>query len=105
MIRPLADRVLVRPIEPEQVTAAGIILPDVAQKDMHRGTVLAVGPGKQSEMTGRAIPLDVQVGDEVLYSRYGGTEVEAAGVRLLLIRSDDLIGVAEPEDELEEEAA
>ncbi len=95
MIRPLGDRVVVRPIDPLTVTRSGIILPDVAQEKHHRGVVLAVGPGARAEMTGRFTAPDVEIGDEVLYSKYGGTEVDLGGEQLLVVRCDDLIGVLE----------
>ena len=90
-LKPLGDRVIVRAIEEEQTTAGGILLPDTAKEKPQKGKVLAVGDGKLSEDTGKRIPLDVSEGDEVLYSKYGGTEIRLDGEDLLVLRESDLL--------------
>jgi chaperonin GroES len=95
---PIEDRVIVKPIAPESVTNSGIILPDVAQEATHRGIVLAIGPGRVVEMTGRRIPVEeFAVGDEVLVSKYGGTELEheldGEPVKLVVVRVTDILAV------------
>jgi chaperonin GroES len=99
LIRPLGDRVLLRSIEPITKTASGIILPEIAQEKTNRGVVVAVGNGKPSEMTGRPVPIDLEAGDEVLYSKYAGTVVESDGVEYIVVQSGDVIAVwAEGDD-------
>ena len=78
-LQPLGDRLIVEVLEGEETTSSGIVLPDTAQEKPQRGRVLAVGPGNRSEQTGELIPLDVAEGDEVIYSKYGGTEVKVDG--------------------------
>jgi chaperonin GroES len=90
-LKPLGDRVLVRPVEEEETTASGIVLPDTAKEKPQRGKVLAVGDGKLSEDDGKRIPLDVSEGDEVLYSKYGGTEIVIEGEDLLVLRESDVL--------------
>ena len=94
-IRPLHDRVVVRRMEEETKTAGGIVLPDSAAEKPSRGEVLAVGPGKRSETSGDLIPVDIKVGDTVLYSKYGGTEVAVNGEDLLVLNSRDVLAVVE----------
>ena len=89
-IQPLADRVVVRPIEREEVTKGGIVLPDTAKEKPQEGEVLAVGPGKLSE-DGKRIALDVKVGDIVLYAKYGGTEIKIDGEELIILRESDIL--------------
>ncbi len=89
--RPLHDRVLVRPLEGEDKTAGGIIIPDTAKEKPQQGEVLAVGPGRRSEQSGEIIPLDVKVGDKVVYSKYGGTEITIDGEDLLILTSRDVL--------------
>jgi chaperonin GroES len=91
-LQPLGDRLLVRTIEAEQVTASGLVLPDTAQEKPQRGKVLAVGSGRFED--GKRIPLDVAEGDEVIYSRYGGTEVKVEGEDLLILRESDVLAKA-----------
>jgi chaperonin GroES len=91
-LKPLADRVLVRSIEAEEVTASGIVLPETAKEKPQRGTVLAVGEGRIED--GKRIPLDLQEGDEVIYSKYGGTEVRIDGEDLLILRESDVLAKA-----------
>jgi chaperonin GroES len=90
-LKPLGDRLIVRAIEEEETTAGGILLPDTAKEKPQNGKVLAVGDGKISEDTGKRIPLDVSEGDEVLYSKYGGTEIRVDGEDLLVLRKSDVL--------------
>ena len=89
-LKPLGDRLIVKAIDEEETTASGIVLPDTAKEKPRRGTVLAVGDGKWDE-DGERIPLDVAEGDEVLYSKYGGTEVQIEGDDLLVLRESDVL--------------
>ena len=91
-IRPLEDRILVRPEEGEETTVSGIVIPDTAKEKPQEGTVLAVGPGKRSE-TGDLIPVDISEGDRVMYSKYGGTEVKVDGEELLILSSRDVLAI------------
>jgi len=91
-LTPLGDRVVVRAIEHETVTAGGLVLPDTAKEKPQRGTVLAVGKGRYED--GELIPLDVKKGDEVIYSKYGGTEVRVEGEDLLILRESDILAKA-----------
>lgn len=91
-IRPLADRVVVKPAEAEEKTAGGIILPDTAKEKPIEGTVVAVGPGKTSE-DGKLIKPEVKVGDRVLYGKYSGTEVTIGGEEYLIMRESDIFGI------------
>ena len=91
-LQPLADRVVVRSIEAEQVTASGIVLPDTAAEKPQRGKVLAVGPGRVED--GKRIEPQVAKGDEVIYSKYGGTEVKVDGEDLLILRESDILAKA-----------
>ena len=94
-LRPLADRVIVEPIEEEEITAGGIVLPETAKEKPQRGTVLAVGPGKRDDQ-GKVIPVEVVVGDVVLYAKYGGTEVKLGTDReVLVLRESDILAVVE----------
>ncbi len=90
-LKPLGDRLIVQAIEEEETTASGIVLPDTAKEKPQRGTVLAVGDGKWDEDGEKRIPLDVTEGDEVLYSKYGGTEVQVEGDDLLVLRESDVL--------------
>jgi len=92
-IKPLEDRIVVQPSEAEQVTASGIVIPDTAKEKPQEGTVLAVGPGRFED--GARVPLDVQVGDTVLYSKYGGTEVKYSGEEYLVLSARDILAVIE----------
>ena len=91
-IRPLHDRVIVRRMEEERTSAGGIVIPDSATEKPVQGEVVAVGKGKILE-NGEVRPLDVQVGDKVLFSKYGGTEIKIEGEDLLVMREDDITGV------------
>jgi chaperonin GroES len=90
-LKPLGDRLIVRAIEEEETTASGLVLPDTAKEKPQKGKVLAVGEGKINEDTGKRTPLDVKEGDEVLYSKYGGTEIKVDGEELLVLRESDVL--------------
>ena len=90
-LQPLDDRIVVRPSEAEQTTASGLVIPDTAKEKPQQGEVLAVGPGRRSDNTGEIIPLDVKVGDVVVYSKYGGTEITEAGEDLLILNGRDVL--------------
>ena len=90
-LKPLGDRLIVQAIEEDETTASGIVLPDTAKEKPQKGKVLAVGEGKWDEDGDKRIPLDVTEGDEVLYSKYGGTEVEVEGEDLLVLRESDVL--------------
>ncbi len=89
-LKPLEDRLIVQAVEEEETTASGIVLPDTAKEKPQRGKVIAVGDGKFGDDNER-IPLDVNEGDEVLYSKYGGTEIKVDGEDLLVLRSSDVL--------------
>ena len=93
--RPLHDRVAVRRIEAEEKTAGGIIIPDTAKEKPQEGTVVAVGPGRWNEDGDERIPLDIEVGDTVIFSKYGGTEVKYAGEEYLILSARDVLAVVE----------
>ena len=93
-IRPLQDRLIVKRIDEDETTAGGIIIPDTAKEKPQEGKVIAVGKGKIGE-DGKVQPLDVKKGDKVLFSKYGGTEVNIDGEEHLIIREDDVLGVVE----------
>ncbi len=88
--KPLGERALVKVIEREETTASGIVLPDTAKEKPQKGKVLAVGDGKLDD-DGKRVPLDVSEGDEVLYSKYGGTEIKVDGEELLVLRESDVL--------------
>jgi chaperonin GroES len=90
-LKPLGDRLIVKAIEEEETTASGLVLPDTAKEKPQKGEVLAVGDGKVNEDTGKRTPLDVVVGDQVLYSKYGGTEIKVDGEELLVLRESDVL--------------
>jgi chaperonin GroES len=94
-LKPLEDRLVVKPNEAEQTTASGLVIPDTAKEKPQQGEVLAVGTGKRSEQTGEVIPLDVKVGDTVLYSKYGGTEITVDGDDLLVLSARDVLAIVE----------
>lgn len=93
-IKPLGNRVVVEPIEQEDVTALGIVLPDTAKEKPQQGKVLAAGPGDRDE-DGKRIAMDVKVGDKVLFAKYAGTELKMDGKKLLILRETDLLGILE----------
>ncbi len=90
-LHPLDDRIVVRPNESEETTASGLVIPDTAKEKPQQGEVLAVGPGRRSEQSGELIPMDVAVGDKVVYSKYGGTEIAVDGEDLLILNSRDVL--------------
>ncbi|MDX8153861.1 co-chaperone GroES [Patulibacter brassicae] len=90
-LKPLGDRLIVRAIEEEQTTASGLVLPDTAKEKPQRGEVLAAGDGRWDDEGENRIPLDVAVGDVVLYSKYGGTEIKLDGEDLLVLRESDVL--------------
>ena len=92
-IKPLEDRIVVQASEAETTTASGLVIPDTAKEKPQEGTVLAVGPGRYED--GQRVPLDVQVGDKVLYSKYGGTEVKYGGEEYLVLSARDVLAVLE----------
>ncbi len=92
--RPLHDRILVRRIEAEEKTAGGIIIPDTAKEKPSEGEVVAVGPGARDE-AGKLVPLDVKVGDRILFGKWSGTEIKLAGEDLLIMKESDVMGVIE----------
>jgi chaperonin GroES len=94
--RPLHDRVVVTRIEAEEKTAGGIIIPDTAKEKPQQGEVVAVGPGGRDE-TGQLIPIDLKVGDRVLFGKWSGTEVKIDGVEYLIMKESDIMGVLETE--------
>jgi len=93
-LKPLGGRVIVEPIEQEEMTAGGIILPETAKEKPQEGKILAAGPGERDE-AGERIPMEVQVGDKVLYAKYSGTEVKVDGKKLLILRESDILAVVE----------
>ena len=93
-IRPLHDRIIVERLEEETTTTSGIIIPDSAKEKPVQGNVIAVGKGKVTE-DGKVLPLDVKVGDKVLFGKYSGTEVKIEGNEYLMMREDDVLGVVE----------
>ncbi|GAB4159898.1 MAG: co-chaperone GroES [Planctomycetota bacterium] len=92
-INPLEDRILVRPIENEEKTAGGIILPDTAKEKSIRGEVVAVGNGRLNTKDGSRLPLEVKIGDKVIYGKYAGTEIKIEGEKFLLLREDDVLAI------------
>ena len=90
-LQPLDDRIVVRPSEAEEKTASGLVIPDTAKEKPQQGEVLAVGPGRRADNTGELIPLDIAVGDKVVYSKYGGTEITIDGEDLLILTGRDVL--------------
>jgi chaperonin GroES len=90
-LQPLEDRVVVHPIEEEETTASGLVIPDTAKERPQEGEVIAVGPGRFED--GNRIPMDVKVGDKVIYSKYGGTEVKIEGEEYLILSARDVLAV------------
>jgi chaperonin GroES len=93
-LKPLGGRVIVEPIEQEEMTAGGIILPETAKEKPQEGKILAAGPGERDE-DGKRIAMEVKVGDKVLYAKYSGTEVKIDGKKLLILRESDILAVVE----------
>ena len=90
-LHPLEDRIVVRPGESEETTASGLVIPDTAKEKPQQGEVLAVGPGRRAESSGELVPLDIKVGDTVVYSKYGGTEITVDGEDLLILSGRDVL--------------
>jgi len=93
-IKPLEDRIVVQANEAETTTASGLVIPDTAKEKPQEGTVVAVGPGRFDD-NGKRVPLDVKVGDTVIYSKYGGTEVKYAGEEYLVLSARDVLAIVE----------
>ena len=91
-LQPLDDRIVVRPAEAEEKTASGLVIPDTAKEKPQQGEVLAVGAGRRTD-TGELIPMDVSVGDKVVYSKYGGTEITIEGEDLLILQARDVLAI------------
>lgn len=92
-IKPIGDRVVVEAAPAEEKTASGIYIPDTAKEKPQQGTIVAVGPGRHSDLSGSLIPLTVKTGDQVLYGKYGGTEITYEGKEYLIMRESDLYAV------------
>ena len=90
-LQPLEDRIVVKPSEGEEMTASGLVIPDTAKEKPQEGEVLAVGPGRFED--GNRVPLDVKVGDKVIYSKYGGTEVKYSGEEYLILSARDVLAI------------
>lgn len=93
-LKPLGDRLVVEPLEQEEMTASGIVLPETAKEKPQKGSVLATGPGARDEQ-GRRIAMDVQVGDIVLFAKYGGTEIKLDAKKLLILKESDILAIVE----------
>jgi len=91
-LKPLGNRVVVEPTEQEEMTAGGIVLPETAKEKPQKGTVLSVGPGDRDD-EGKRIPMDVSVGDTVLFAKYSGTEIKMDGKKLLILRETDILAI------------
>ena len=94
VLKPLEDRIVVQPLEAETTTASGLVIPDTAKEKPQEGTVVAVGPGRFDDK-GDRVPVDVSVGDVVLYSKYGGTEVKYSGEEYLVLSARDVLAIVE----------
>jgi chaperonin GroES len=93
-LKPLGDRVVVKPIEQEELTAGGIMLPDTAKEKPQKGEILAVGPGTRND-AGERVELDVKVGDTVLFAKYAGTEIKLEGEKVLVLRESDILAIVD----------
>jgi chaperonin GroES len=91
-IKPLEDRIVVRPVQAEQVTASGLVIPDTAKEKPQEAEVIAVGPGRIDD-SGKRIPVDVAVGDKVIFSKYGGTELKYGGEEFLVLSARDVLAI------------
>lgn len=96
-LKPLGDRLVVEPLEQEERTASGLVLPETAKEKPQKGTVLAIGPGARDDK-GQRIALDAQVGDTVLFAKYGGTEIKVDGKKLLILKENDILAIVVDED-------
>jgi chaperonin GroES len=90
-LTPLGDRLIVEPLEEEQMTVGGIVLPDTALEKPQRGKVIAAGPGARNADSGERIPMDIAAGDEIVFSKYGGTEIRIEGTDYLILRESDVL--------------
>jgi chaperonin GroES len=93
-LKPLGNRVVVEPVEQDEVTPGGIVLPETAKEKPQKGKVLSIGPGERDD-NGKYIPMDVKAGDTVLYAKYSGTEIKLDGKKLLILRETDLLAIVE----------
>ena len=93
-LKPLGNRVVVEPIEMEEMTSGGIVLPETAKEKPQKGKVLSIGPGERDEK-GARVPMDVKAGDVVLYAKYAGTEIKVEGKKLLILKESDLLAIVE----------
>jgi chaperonin GroES len=93
-IKPLADRLVVKPLEEEEVTPSGIVLPETAKEKPQKGEVLAVGPGARDD-DGKRVAMEVAIGDKVLFTKYAGTEIKIDGDKLLILRESDILAIIE----------
>jgi len=91
-LKPLGDRLVIKPLEQEEVTASGIVLPETAKEKPQKGEVLSVGPGARDE-DGKRIAMDVKAGDKVLFAKYAGTEIKIDGEKLLILRESDVLAI------------
>jgi chaperonin GroES len=93
-LKPLGNRVVVEPIEMEEMTSGGIVLPETAKEKPQKGKILSIGPGERDEK-GARVPMDVKAGDVVLYAKYAGTEIKVEGKKLLILKENDLLAIVE----------
>ena len=93
-LKPLADRLVVEPVEQEEMTASGLVLPETAKEKPQKGTVIAAGPGRRDD-DGDRIDMEVEVGDVVLYAKYAGTEIKVDGKKLLILKESDVLAIIE----------
>ena len=93
-IKPLGNRVVVEPIEQEEITAGGIVLPETAKEKPQKGTVLSTGPGDRNDK-GERVPMDVAEGDTILFAKYSGTEIKLDGKKLLILRESDILAIVQ----------
>ena len=91
-VQPLGDRVLIEPMEAEDKTESGIVIPDTAKEKQQKGRVIAIGKGRVNE-EGKIVPLEVKVDDKVIYGRYSGTEIKIQGTEFLIVKEDDILGI------------
>jgi len=92
-IQPLGDRIIIRPAQAEEKTVTGIFIPDTAKEKPNQGEIVAIGNGRYNEQKGETVPLSVNIGDNVLYGKYGGTEIQYEGETLLIMRESDLYAI------------
>ena len=91
-LQPLADRLVVKPIQKEEMTKGGILLPDTAKEKPQEGEVVAVGPGRMTD-DGQRIAMDIKVGDRVIYAKYGGSEIKVDGIEMMILRESDILAI------------